>query len=132
VGQHVSVKGRYNMNLSPLAGKLAEPVMLVNVPRLVTAYYAERPDPAIAAQRVALGTSGHRGSAFDVAFDEAHILATTQAICLYRVARQINGPLFMGMDVHALSEPALSFRGPEHLRRLLEAPQESDGGSQDA
>jgi phosphoglucomutase len=106
VGQHVSVKGRYNMKRSPLAGKLAEPSMLVNVPRLVTAYYAERPDPAIAAQRVAFGTSGHRGSAFDVAFNEAHILATTQAICLYRVARQINGPLFMGMDTHALSEPA--------------------------
>ena len=94
------------MKRSPLAGKLAEPSMLVNVPRLVTAYYAERPDPAIAAQCVAFGTSGHRGSAFDVAFNEAHILATTQAICLYRVARQINGPLFMGMDTHALSEPA--------------------------
>jgi phosphoglucomutase len=106
VGQQVRVKGRYNMQRSPLAGKLAEPAMLVNVPRLVTAYYAERPDPAIAAQRVAFGTSGHRGSAFDVAFNEAHILATTQAICLYRVARQINGPLFMGMDTHALSEPA--------------------------
>jgi hypothetical protein len=68
------------MQLSPLAGKPAEPAMLVNVPRLVTAYYAERPDPAIAAQRVVFGTSGHRGSAFDVAFNEAHILATTQAI----------------------------------------------------
>ena len=102
----MSVKGRYNMKLSPLAGKPAEPAMLVNVPRLVTAYYAAWPDPAIAAQRVAFGTSGHRGSAFDVAFNEAHILATTQAICLYRVARQINGPLFMGMDTHALSEPA--------------------------
>jgi phosphoglucomutase len=76
------------MKLSPLVGKPAEPAMLVNVPRLVTAYYAERPDPAIAAQRVAFGTSGHRGSAFDIAFNEAHILATTQAICLYRVARQ--------------------------------------------
>jgi phosphoglucomutase len=96
-----------NMQLSPLAGKPAEPAMLVNVPRLVTAYYAERPDPAIAAQRVAFGTSGHRGSAFDVAFNEAHILAMTQAICLYRVARQINGPLFLGIDTHALSEPAL-------------------------
>jgi phosphoglucomutase len=75
------------------------------------------------------------------ASNEAHILATTQAICLYRVARQINGPLFMGMDAHALSEPALSFRGPEHLRRIQEEAQElisavfaqeSDGGAQDA
>jgi len=81
--------------------------MLVNVPRLVTAYYAERPDPAIVAERVAFGTSGHRGTAFARTFNEAHILAITQAICSYRVAHAINGPLFMGMDTHALSEPAL-------------------------
>ncbi len=82
--------------------------MLVNVPRLITAYYSERPDPAIASQRVAFGTSGHRGSAFERAFNEAHILAITQAICAYRKERDIDGPLFLGMDTHALSEPAFA------------------------
>ena len=80
--------------------------MLVNVPRLVTAYYAEHPDPLVEAERIAFGTSGHRGSAFERAFNEAHILAITQAICLYRQTHEIEGPLFMGMDTHALSEPA--------------------------
>ncbi len=96
------------MNVNPLAGKPADPSMLVNVPRLVTAYYAERPDPSIAAQRVAFGTSGHRGSAFAIAFNEAHILAISQAICLYRKREKIDGPLFLGMDTHALSEPAFA------------------------
>ena len=82
--------------------------MLVNVPRLVTAYYAEHPDPSVAAERVAFGTSGHRGSAFERTFNEAHILAITQAICSYRQAHGIDGPLFMGMDTHALSEPAFA------------------------
>ena len=94
-------------NLSPLAGKPAPASILVNVPRLVTAYYADRPDPSVVAERVAFGTSGHRGSAFDRTFNEAHILAITQAICAYRLAHRIDGPLFMGMDTHALSEPAL-------------------------
>ena len=94
------------MKVSPLAGKPAPPSMLVNVPRLVTAYYTEQPDPSIAAQRVAFGTSGHRGSAFELSFNEAHILAITQAICRYRKKHQIDGPLFLGMDTHALSEPA--------------------------
>jgi phosphoglucomutase len=80
--------------------------MLVNVPRLVTAYYAEAPDPAVPAQRVAFGTSGHRGTAFNRSFNEAHILAITQAICLYRKGRGTGGPLFLGIDTHALSEPA--------------------------
>src|SRR5688572_9528855 len=79
--------------------------MLINVPRLVAAYYAERPDPAIRDQRVAFGTSGHRGSSLEVAFNELHILATTQAICDYRRALSIDGPLFLGIDTHALSEP---------------------------
>jgi phosphoglucomutase len=96
------------MKLNPLAGKPAPPSMLVNVPRLVTAYYAENPDPAIASQRVAFGTSGHRGSAFERAFNEAHILAITQAICAYRKGQNIDGPLFLGMDTHALSEPAFA------------------------
>jgi phosphoglucomutase len=82
--------------------------MLVNVPRLVTAYYTEVPDPSVPAQRVAFGTSGHRGSAFDKAFNEWHILAISQAICLYREEQKIDGPLFLGMDTHALSEPALA------------------------
>ena len=82
--------------------------MLVNVPRLVSAYYTERPDPTVPEQRVAFGTSGHRGSAFDNAFNEWHILAISQAICLYREQHGIDGPLFLGMDTHALSVPAFS------------------------
>jgi phosphoglucomutase len=95
-------------NVSPLAGKPAEPGMLVNVPRLITAYYTGIPDPSVPAQRVAFGTSGHRGSAFETAFNEWHILAITQAICLYRKQQNINGPLFLGMDTHALSVPAMA------------------------
>jgi phosphoglucomutase len=91
-----------------MAGRPAEPSMLVNVARLVTAYYTERPDPLIPAQRVAFGTSGHRGSAFDAAFNEAHILAISQAICAYRKRHAIDGPLYLGMDTHALSEPAFA------------------------
>ncbi|MGH6846351.1 MAG: phosphoglucomutase (alpha-D-glucose-1,6-bisphosphate-dependent) [Methylocella sp.] len=94
--------------VSPLAGKTIEPSMLVNVPRLVTAYFAGKPDPAVKSQRVAFGTSGHRGSAFDNAFNEAHILAISQAICHHRSRNSITGPLFVGMDTHALSEPALA------------------------
>jgi phosphoglucomutase len=82
--------------------------MLVNVPRLVTAYFVGEPDPAVPSQRVAFGTSGHRGSAFDNAFNEAHILAISQAICRYRSQSGITGPLFVGIDTHALSEPALA------------------------
>ncbi|MBP1688929.1 MAG: alpha-D-glucose phosphate-specific phosphoglucomutase, partial [Deltaproteobacteria bacterium] len=82
--------------------------MLVNVPRLVTAYYTEVPDPSAPEQRVAFGTSGHRGSAFEKSFNEWHILAISQAICLYRKQQKIDGPLFLGMDTHALSVPALA------------------------
>jgi phosphoglucomutase len=96
------------MKLSPLAGKPAPASMLVNVPRLVTAYYAEKPDPSVPAQRVAFGTSGHRGSALNGAFNEAHIVAITEAICRWRAAHQIDGPLFLGMDTHALAEPAFA------------------------
>jgi phosphoglucomutase len=91
---------------SPFAGKPAEAAMLVNVPKLVTAYYTEAPDPSVPAQRVAFGTSGHRGSPFEKAFNEWHILAIGQAICLYRKQTKIEGPLFLGMDTHALSVPA--------------------------
>jgi phosphoglucomutase len=89
-----------------LAGKPAPAALLVDVPRLITAYYAERPDPAAAGERVAFGTSGHRGSSLTRSFNEAHILAITQAICAYRKTQGIDGPLFLGWDTHALSEPA--------------------------
>ncbi|MET8990775.1 phosphoglucomutase (alpha-D-glucose-1,6-bisphosphate-dependent) [Nonomuraea wenchangensis] len=88
------------------AGQPAQPADLVDVPRLVTSYYALRPDPDQAGQRVAFGTSGHRGSAFGAAFNEGHILATSQAICEYRREQGTDGPLFLGIDTHALSEPA--------------------------
>src|ERR1700691_4953373 len=96
------------MKISAAAGKPADPSILVNVPKLVTAYYALRPDPNDPARRVVFGTSGHRGSAFDGAFNEWHILAITQAICDYRRLQKIDGPLFLGMDTHALSEPAFA------------------------
>jgi phosphoglucomutase len=94
--------------ISPLAGKPAPPSLLVNVPRLITAYYTETPDPKVPSQRVSFGTSGHRGSAFERSFNEAHILAIAQAICLHRASNGIDGPLFVGMDTHALSEPAFA------------------------
>jgi phosphoglucomutase len=94
--------------VSPLAGKPIDPSRLVNVPNLVTAYFTGRPDPAIPAQRVAFGTSGHRGSSFDDAFNEGHILAISQAICDHRRSKGIDGPLFIGIDTHALSAPALA------------------------
>jgi phosphoglucomutase len=95
-------------DINPLAGKIAPPSMLANVPRLVTAYFAEKPDPKIASQRVAFGTSGHRGSAFNNAFNEAHILSISQALCDHRRRSGITGPLFIGIDTHALAEPALA------------------------
>jgi phosphoglucomutase len=93
-------------SISPLAGKAAPLSSLIDVAKLVTAYFELRPDPAIAAQRVLFGTSGHRGSAFDGSFNEWHVLAITQAICDYRRAHDISGPLFLGIDTHGLSEPA--------------------------
>jgi phosphoglucomutase len=96
------------MRVSDRAGKPADPSMLVNVPRLITAYYTRRPDPSVREQRVAFGTSGHRGSSFNTAFNEAHILAITQAICLYRRQQRTDGPLFLGIDTHALSESAFA------------------------
>jgi len=94
--------------VDPRAGKPADQSVLTNIPRLVSAYYTEHPDPEVAAQRVSFGTSGHRGSAFDCAFNEDHIVAITQAICLYRAQQGITGPLFLGIDTHALSEPAFA------------------------
>ncbi|MFJ4373992.1 phosphoglucomutase (alpha-D-glucose-1,6-bisphosphate-dependent) [Pseudomonas japonica] len=94
------------MKLSPLAGKPAPASVLVDIPRLLTAYYTGQPDASIATQRVAFGTSGHRGSSLDLSFNEQHVLAISQAICLYRQAQGIDGPLFVGADTHALSTPA--------------------------
>src|SRR6202166_234651 len=97
-----------SMNISPAAGKPADPSILVNIPRLITAYYAQQPDVSVPAQKVSFGTSGHRGSSFSNSFNERHILAITQAICLYRKQNGIEGPLFLGIDTHALSEPAFA------------------------
>ncbi len=94
------------MKISPIAGKPAPPGILVDISRLISAYYSDAPDPAISAQRVSFGTSGHRGSSFHNSFNENHILAVTQAICIYRKRHNIDGPLFLGMDTHALSVPA--------------------------
>lgn len=96
------------MSISPYAGKPAEPWMLTNIPRLITAYYASRPDPAVPAQKVSFGTSGHRGSSLETAFNEWHILAVCQAICDYRRSQGIDGPLFLGIDTHALAECAFA------------------------
>jgi phosphoglucomutase len=94
------------MKIDPLAGTTPDDSQLINVSRLVTSYYVDRPDPALFPQRVVFGTSGHRGSPYNVAFNEWHILAITQAICAYRRRHGIGGPLFLGKDTHALSEPA--------------------------
>ena len=94
------------MDVSPLAGKLADPSILIDVSNLLAAYYTGHPDPSVPAERVAFGTSGHRGCSLDRSFNEAHILAITQAICLYRKQQGIDGPLYIGIDTHALSEPA--------------------------
>ncbi|MGC9158100.1 MAG: phosphoglucomutase (alpha-D-glucose-1,6-bisphosphate-dependent) [Terracidiphilus sp.] len=95
------------MEISPSAGKPAQPSMLIDVPGLIAAYATGIPDPSVAEQRVSFGTSGHRGSSLDCSFNERHILAISQAICLYRAEQKIDGPLFLGMDTHALSAPAL-------------------------
>lgn len=95
------------MKISPLAGKPATPTMLVDVARLTASYFSEVPDPSVAEQHVAFGTSGHRGSSFHKSFNEWHILAITQAICSYRQQQGIDGPLYIGIDTHALSQPAL-------------------------
>ena len=94
------------MKASSLAGKPAQPAMLVNVPKLITAYYTDVPDARVPGQRVAFGTSGHRGSAFEKSFNEWHVVGITEAICRYRKQQGIDGPLYLGMDTHALSVPA--------------------------
>jgi phosphoglucomutase len=114
--------------VSPLAGKPVPAALLVNVPRLVTAYFALEPDPTIPAQRVAFGTSGHRGSAFAAAFNEMHIAAIAQAVCLYRRHAGIEGPLFLGMDTHALSEPAFATTLEVLAANGVEAMIDENGG----
>jgi phosphoglucomutase len=94
--------------IDPLAGQPAPADRLVDVPRLVTAYFTDRPDPGEPAQRVAFGTSGHRGSSLDLSFNETHVLAISQAICQYRTQKNISGPLYIGFDTHALSAPAFA------------------------
>ena len=112
------------MGIHELAGKPAPKSMLINIPRLVTAYYTRHPDPSDKSQRVSFGTSGHRGSSLDQSFNEDHILATTQAICDYRAANGIDGPLLLGMDTHALSEPsfatALEVLGANKIEVMLQ------------
>src|ERR1700688_4233985 len=97
-----------NERIRALAGQPAPPQLLVNVARLISAYYTHRPDPQIAEQKVAFGTSGHRGCPFQYSFNEWHVLAISQAICEYRRQQGTDGPLFLGMDTHALSEPAIA------------------------
>ncbi len=116
------------MALSPLAGKPAPTSSLINVPRLITAYYSEKPDSTVREQRVAFGTSGHRGSAFKRCFNEAHILAITQAICEYRKAQSTTGPLYLGMDTHALSEPAFASALEVLAANRVEVMVDRDGG----
>jgi phosphoglucomutase len=110
--------------ISPLAGKPAPKSILVDIPKLLAAYVDLKPDPSVPGQRVAFGTSGHRGSSFDRSFNESHILAISQAICEYRQSKGIDGPLFIGADTHALSQPAfqnalevLAANGVANLRR---------------
>ncbi len=122
------IRDDQNMGVSPLAGKPAPASMLVNVPRLVTAYYSERPDPGVHEQRVHFGTSGHRGSAFQQSFNEWHILAIAQAICDYRKGQHIGGPLFLGMDTHALSEPAFASALEVLAANGVEVMIDADGG----
>ena len=93
--------------ISPLAGKPAQAGERLDVAKLIGAYYSRRPDPSVPGERVSFGTSGHRGTSYDGTFNEAHVLAISEAICRYRKKEGIDGPLFIGIDTHALSGPAL-------------------------
>jgi phosphoglucomutase len=116
------------MALDPNAGKPAQPSILANIPRLITDYYTGRPDPAVPAQRVAFGTSGHRGTSRKLSFNEAHILAITQAICEYRRQEGTTGPLFLAMDTHALSDPAWASALEVLAANAVDVMIDSDGG----
>src|SRR5438309_7026965 len=115
-------------DVHPAAGKQVSPDALTNIPRLVTAYFANRPDIADPAQRVAFGTSGHRGTSLKNSFNEGHILATTQAICDYRKEKGLTGPLFIGIDTHALAEPALASAVEVFAANGVELMIDKDGG----
>ncbi len=116
------------MAVHELAGKPAPTELLVNIPRLVTAYYSHQPDPKKKAERVSFGTSGHRGSSIENSFNDHHIAAICQALCEYRKARKIGGPLFVGMDTHALSEPALTTAVEVFAANGMEVVLQRDGG----
>ncbi|OYV96988.1 MAG: phosphoglucomutase, alpha-D-glucose phosphate-specific, partial [Deltaproteobacteria bacterium 37-65-8] len=116
------------MGAHPNAGKPVDPKRLVDVPRLVAAYYTGNPDPFELLQRVSFGTSGHRGSSLSLSFNEAHILAVTQAICEQRGHSGATGPLFLGMDTHALSEPAFRSALEVLAGNGVEAMVDRDGG----
>ncbi len=115
------------MGLKSLAGKRAPREMLINIPRLISAYYTDIPDVSVKAQAVEFGTSGHRGSSLKTSFNEAHILAMTQAICDYRTVQKIDGPLFLGIDTHALSEPshitAIEVLAANHVAVMIQKEQ---------
>jgi phosphoglucomutase len=115
-------------DIHPLAGKTVPTSMLANIPRLVTAYFADKPDPKIPSQRVAFGTSGHRGSALNCAFNEAHILAISQALCDHRRDKNLSGPLFIGIDTHALAEPALASALEVFAANGVEVMIDAEGG----
>jgi phosphoglucomutase len=121
-------EARMSAQNHPLAGKIAPPSMLANIPQLVTAYFVEKPDPKIPAQRVAFGTSGHRGSALNGTFNENHILAVSQAVCDHRRDKKIAGPLFVGIDTHALAEPALASALEVFAANGVEVMIDRDGG----
>jgi phosphoglucomutase len=116
------------MPVNEHAGQKADPALLVNVPRLIAAYYSLKPDVAVRSQRVSFGTSGHRGSSFAAAFNENHILAITQAICQYRKEQGTSGPLFLAADTHALSEPAFISALEVLAANSIEVMMDQDGG----
>ena len=116
------------MALHPMAGKAPTPEMLADIPKLITAYFVEQPDPGIENQRVSFGTSGHRGSSLKCTFNERHILAITEAICDYRSAQGTDGPLFLAKDTHALSEPAFETAVAVLLHRGVEIMTDLQGG----
>jgi phosphoglucomutase len=116
------------MSISPLAGQPAPPALLVDVDRLLRAYYDNRPDPSIPGQRVSFGTSGHRGSSFETTFNELHVLAIAEAICRYRQQHGIDGPLFLGMDTHALSGPARQSTLEVLIAHGVDVMVDADGG----
>src|SRR5512134_2217254 len=116
------------MAIHPLAGQTAPASILVDVSKLLATYHSDKPDPSIREQRVSFGTSGHRGSSFKRSFNEWHILAITQAVCEYRHAQGTTGPLYLGMDTHALSRPAFSTALEVLAANGVEVLIDQDGG----